>query len=48
MNSIDHPNNWGRDHDVFAQDWLHGDLKDMAYFYNFKVFEDIVTKGELK
>lgn len=28
-----------------SQRWLHGDLKDMAYFYNFKVFEDVVTKG---
>jgi hypothetical protein len=28
------PNGWGRDHQRFGTDWLHGDLKDMAFFYN--------------
>ncbi|MDD4018216.1 MAG: hypothetical protein PHV28_09745 [Kiritimatiellae bacterium] len=48
MNSIDRPNGWGRNDDDFQMRWLHGDLKDMALFYNFKLFEDIVIKGDLK
>ena len=27
--------------------WIHGNLREMAYFYNFKVFEDVVAKGGL-
>jgi len=43
-----HPNNWGRTHAGYGTSWLHGDLKDMAYFYNFRVYQDVVEKGGLK
>ncbi|MFA7054044.1 MAG: hypothetical protein WC328_13605, partial [Kiritimatiellia bacterium] len=48
MNSIDRPNGWGRNDDDFQMRWLHGDLKDMAFLYNFKLFEAIVITGDLK
>jgi hypothetical protein len=48
MANVDRPNGWGRSHQRFLQHWLHGDLKDMAYFYNFKCFEATVSQGELK
>lgn len=28
--------------------WLHSDMKDMAYFYVYKLFDQIVEKGGLK
>jgi hypothetical protein len=48
MNVVARPNGWGRDDDDFGDDWMHGDLKDMAFFYNHELFEDVTTKGDLK
>ena len=45
---IERPNGWGRTHAGYGTSWMHGDLKDMAYFYNSKVYEDVVEKGGLK
>jgi hypothetical protein len=28
--------------------WLHGDFRDVAYFYNYKLYDDLVAKGNLK
>lgn len=28
--------------------WLHSDMKDMAYFYVYKLYEQIIEKGHLK
>jgi len=28
--------------------WLHGDFRDVAYFYNYPLYDDIVAKGGLK
>jgi len=28
--------------------WLHSDMKDVSYFYNFKFYEKVVEKGNLK
>ena len=33
---------------TYGKRWLHGDLKDVAFFYNFNLFKDIVGKGSLK
>ena len=43
------PNGWpaGRDPPL-ANRWLHSDIKDVAYFYTHKVFEEIVRIGGLK
>lgn len=28
--------------------WLHGDFRDVAYFYNYKLYGDVVVKGALQ
>ena len=43
-----HPVEWGREHQDYADRWLHSDLKDMAYEYTYRVFDDIAEKGEMK
>jgi hypothetical protein len=50
MNTFERPNDWPRsvNDEPYQQRWRHGDWKDVAYFYNFKVYEDVVTKGGLK
>ncbi len=49
-NQISRPNGWPRpaNDEPYGQRWKHGDWKDVAYYYNFKLFEEFVTKGELK
>ncbi|MDO5317733.1 MAG: hypothetical protein Q4G65_03820 [bacterium] len=49
LNSSDYRNGWGRDKDsTYKLNWLHSDMKDMAYFYVYKLYEQLVTKGSLK
>ena len=49
LNTTDFKSNeWGRNHPVYTKRWLHSDVKDMAFQCVYKLFEDIVTKGELK
>jgi hypothetical protein len=48
MNSVARPNGWPRLHAVYEDRWLHSDLKDVAFFYTFKLFENLVTTGVLK
>ena len=47
-NSVDggvpRPNQWGRD----SPGWQHSDMKDMAYFYVYKLYEQLIQKGGLK
>jgi hypothetical protein len=31
-----------------THNWLHGDFRDVAYFYNYNLYDDIVSKGGLK
>ena len=47
---VPRPNGWGRtsgDNDD-APPWKHSDMKDMAYFYVHKLYEQLITKGNLK
>lgn len=40
---------WGRTHRNFGVSWLHSDMKDMAYFYVYKLYDEVVKeKGNLK
>ena len=48
MNAWGRSSTWGRDHAEYGDRWLHGDLKDMAYFYIKPIFDNVVTQGELK
>lgn len=45
---IPRPNGWGRNHPTLGASWFHSDMKDMAYFYVYKLYEEIVLKGGLK
>lgn len=45
---IPRPNGWGRNSAVYGQKWFHSDMKDMAYFYVYKLYEQLVTKGSLQ
>lgn len=36
---------WGRSGWPYDQRWLHCDLKDMAYYFNFKAWNQIVADG---
>jgi len=45
---VPRPNNWGRPPQKGAQPWLHSDMKDMAFFYVYKLYEQIIQKGNLK
>ena len=41
-------NGWPRNEQPYLQRWLHNDCRSMAYLYTFKLFEELITKGELK
>ncbi len=38
-------NSWGRSDPAYGDRWLHSDIKDMAYYYVYKLFLDIRAKG---
>lgn len=46
---IPRPNGWGRNEESFYKlNWLHSDMKDMAYFYVFRLYDQLIQKGILK
>ena len=47
QNGIIRPNGWPERSDYQWQ-WCHSDLKDVAYFFNFKFYEKAIKKGNLK
>ena len=44
---IQRPNGWPT-RSRWDDRWLHSDMKDVSYFYNFKFYEKVVEKGELR
>ena len=42
------PNGWGRNSAVYGSKWFHSDMKDMAYFYVYPLYDELKTKGNLK
>ncbi len=42
------PNGWGRNSGVYGTSWFHSDMKDMAYFYVYPLYDGLKTKGNLK
>ncbi len=40
-------NGWGRARGAYDTRWLHSDLKDMAYFYIYKLFDAFRQVGEV-
>ena len=45
---VPRPNGWGRNDGVYLDKWFHSDMKDMAFFYVYPLFDDLATKGTLK
>ena len=46
---IERPNGWGRDDEfIYKQKWLHSDMKDMAYLFVFKLYDQLTQEGVLK
>lgn len=41
-------NGWGRQAVDGQHPWQHSDMKDMAFFYVYKLYEQLVQKGILK
>ena len=53
MNADGRTNDWGRPNDPDLPEgeempWLHSDIKNMAYYYVYPAFINIVEKGELR
>ena len=44
---IPKPNGWPSNPD-YPDRWCHSDMKDVAYFYNFKFYDKAIEKGNLK
>lgn len=42
------PNRWGRSGGTYGTRWLHSDLRNMAYFYTYDLFDQLVTEGGLQ
>ena len=41
-------NGWGRPAINGTAPWLHSDMKDVSFFYNFKFHEKVIEKGILR
>ena len=41
------PNGWP-ERSKFSGDWLHSDMKDVAYYCNYVFYKMVVEKGEMK
>ena len=44
---IECPNGWPSKLS-YPNRWLHSDIKDVSYFYNFRFYEKVIEKGGLK
>ena len=46
---VPRPNGWGRTVDSYYRlNWLHSDMKDVAFFYVYKLYEQLVQKGGMR
>ena len=41
------PNGWPSK-SSYPNRWLHSDMKDVSYYFNFKFYEKIIEKGNLR
>ena len=48
LNSTPYRSGWGRNSGVYGTSWFHSDMKDMAYFYVYPLYDELKTKGSLK
>ena len=48
LNGNPYRSGWGRNDDIYLENWFHSDMKDMAYFYVYPLYDELKTKGSLK
>ena len=48
LNGASYRNGWGRSHKTYLDKWFHSDMKDMAYYYVYPLYDELKTKGNLK
>lgn len=48
LNGASYRDGWGRQDNVYNQNWLHSDMKDMAFFYVYPLYNELVQKGMMK
>lgn len=48
MEELDKDNGWLYRGQTYEYRWLHNDLKNLAYLYNYSLFEKLVDQGELQ
>ena len=48
ISEVGRPNGWGRNDNVFNESWLHSDMKDMSFFHVYRLYEQLITKGDLQ
>ena len=44
---VERPNGWPSK-SSYPNRWLHSDMKDVSYYFNFKFYEKIIEKGNLR
>lgn len=44
---LSRPNGWPSKPN-YPDRWLHSDIKDVSYYYNFRFYQMIITKGDLQ
>ena len=47
VNGVSRPNGWPN-HSSYGNRWLHSDLKNVAYYYTFKLYKRLVQEGALE
>ena len=48
LNGQSYREGWGRQDNIYNQDWLHSDMKDVALFFISPLYYELVQKGMLK
>ena len=47
IQGLERPNGWPT-RSRWENRWIHSDMKDVSYFYNFKFYEKVIEKGNLR
>jgi hypothetical protein len=47
MENLEKDNGWLDRGDTYEYRWLHNDLKNVAYLYNYSLFKKLVDGGDL-
>lgn len=47
LSGVNKPNGWPT-HKTYPDRWLHSDIKDVSYFYNFMFYRQLIDNGGLR